>query len=317
MILCCGEALIDMIPTARAPGRPAWAAYPGGAVFNTAVALGRLEVPAGLLTGLSTDGFGDMLRAALDVAGADCRLSVTTARKTTLAFVTLSDGHATYSFHDEGSALRMLRAEDIPPLPETVRALFFGGISLVSEPCGGAFETLQRREGTDRVVMLDPNIRPSFVTDETAYRGRIDRMIARADIVKVSDEDLDWLDEADRPLVDRMRALCDRGPKIVVVTRGAAGALAVTRSGLEIVAPARSVPVVDTVGAGDTFNAGFLARLHDLDALDKAALEAPDEAMLRAALDHGVAAAAIVVTRAGAQPPSRDELSGPTDPSGH
>jgi fructokinase len=309
MILCCGDALIDMIPTAGAPGRPAWAAYPGGAVFNTALALGRLEVPAGLLTGLSTDGFGAMLRGALEQAGVDCSLSVATDRKTTLAFVTLSDGHATYSFHDEGSALRMLRAAEVPPLPETVRALFFGGISLVSEPCGGAFEALQAREGADRVVMLDPNIRPSFVTDETAYRGRIDRMIARADIVKLSDEDLDWLAPADRPLAERMRAICDRGPKVAIVTRGAAGALAVTRSGLEIAAPARAVSVVDTVGAGDTFNAGFLARLHDLDALDKAALDAPDDAVLRAALDQGVAAAAIVVTRAGAQPPSRDDLT--------
>lgn len=309
MILCCGDALIDMLPVVGAPGHPAWAAYPGGAVFNTAIALGRLEAPAGLLTGLSADGFGAMLRASLEAACVDWRLSVATDRKTTLAFVTLSDGHASYSFHDEGSALRMLRAEDVPPLPETVRALFFGGISLVGDPCGAAFEELQAREGAGRVVMLDPNIRPSFVADEAAYRSRIDRMIGRADIVKLSDEDLAWLDPAERPLADKLRAVLERGPKVAIATRGSAGALAVTRSGLEIAAPARSVPVVDTVGAGDTFNAGFLARLHELAALDKTALNAPDERALRSALEQGVAAAAIVVTRAGAQPPTRRELA--------
>jgi fructokinase len=102
MILCCGDALIDMIPTTGASGRPAWAAHPGGAVFNTAVALGRLKASAGLLTGLSTDGFGTMLKTALEIAGVDCALSVSTERKTTPAFVTLSNGQAAHRFHDAG-----------------------------------------------------------------------------------------------------------------------------------------------------------------------------------------------------------------------
>ena len=309
MILCCGDALIDMIPAADDDGRPAWAAYPGGAVFNTAVALGRLETPAGLLTGLSSDGFGAMLRAALAAAGVDWGLSVATDRKTTLAFVTLRDGHAAYSFHDEGSALRMLRAEDVPPLPDAVRALFFGGVSLAAEPCGAAFEALQAREGAGRTVMLDPNIRPSFVADAAAYRARLGRMIGRADIVKLSDEDLAWLDPADRPLAARMRAILDSGPELVVVTRGRAGAAAMTRSGLDLAAPARQAVVVDTVGAGDAFNAGLLARLHELGALDPPALGALDAAALRSALEQATAAAAVAVSRAGAQPPTRRELA--------
>ena len=277
-------------------------------MFNTALALGALGVPAGLLTGLSTDGFGDMLRAALAKAGVDDRFSVTTDRKTTLAFVTLKNGQASYSFHDEGTALRLLQEADVPPLDDSVRALFFGGISLVDEPCGSAFEALQAREGAGRVVMLDPNIRPAFVTDEPVYRARIDRMIRRADIVKLSDEDLAWLDPGDSPLVDKMRALLDLGPQIILTTRGADGALAVTRSGLEIEVTARRVDVVDTVGAGDTFNAGFLARLHDTGVLDKTRLPTLDAKTLRAALEYGVATAAIVVTRAGAQPPTRDDV---------
>jgi fructokinase len=122
MILCCGDALIDMIPTASAAGRPAGAAYLGGGAFDTAVALGRLEVPSALLTGLSTDGFGVMQRPAFDASGVDYRLCVATDRKTTLVFGALSDGLAACSFHDEGSALRMLRAEDVPPLPARASA---------------------------------------------------------------------------------------------------------------------------------------------------------------------------------------------------
>jgi fructokinase len=164
--------------------------------------------------------------------------------------------------------------------------------------------------------MLDPNMRPASVTDEAAYRARLDRTVARADIVKLSDEDFDWLEPTNGPLADRMRVLCDRGPSIVIATRGPAGALAVTRRGLTITAPARALPVVDMVGAGDTFSGGLLERLHDLGALDKAALDPQHDAVLRAALDRGVAAAGVVVTPAGAQPPLRDELSEAANASG-
>ena len=309
MILCCGEALIDMIPTPGAGDRPAWAAYPGGAVFNTALALGRLQAPAGLLTGLSSDLFGEMLRAALVEAGVDPSPSIRTERKTTLAFVTLRDGQASYSFHDAGSALRDLRAEDMPALPASVSALFFGGISLVGEPCGDAFESLMLREAPGRVTMLDPNIRPAFVTDEAAYRARLARMIAVADIVKVSHEDLDWLSPGPDDWRDKARALLALGPRIVAVTRGEAGATALTADGQEVTVPARRVQVADTVGAGDTFNAGFLARLHELGALTPDALAGIEAETLRSAMDWGVAAAAIVVGRTGAQPPMRAELA--------
>mgnify|MGYP006278005179 CR=1 FL=1 len=314
MILCCGDALIDMLPVDRPDPVPAWAAHPGGAVFNTAIALGRLGVPVGLMTGLSTDGFGAMLRDALQRGGVDPALSVTSVRKTTLAFVSLDDGQATYSFHDAGSALRMLQPDDLPALPATVGALFFGGISLVGEPCGTAFEAVLHRDAGRRVVMVDPNIRPDFVTDPAAFRARIDRMIARSHIVKLSDEDLVWLDTEggpDRTMAQQMQAIRARGPSLVIVTRGAAGVSALTGTGTVMEIPARRVPVVDTVGAGDTFNAGLLARLHDLGALSPEALRALPPDALRAALEYGVAASAVVVTRPGAQPPDRSDLPDP------
>jgi fructokinase len=154
--------------------------------------------------------------------------------------------------------------------------------------------------------MLDPNIRPSFIARPEVYRARIEAMLARADIVKVSDEDLEWLLGPGDP-TDHARALIERGPSIVCVTEGAKGVTAHHAAGhLHVSAP--RVDVIDTVGAGDTFNAGFLAGLHDAGALDRAALKRPDEDVLEAALKLGVAAAAVTVSRAGANPPTRAEL---------
>jgi fructokinase len=192
MILCCGEALIDMLPRQTTTGEPAFAPYPGGAVFNTARALGRLGADAGFLCGLSSDLFGAQLLAALHESRVATDLCPISDRPTTLAFVTLQDGQARYAFYDENTALRALSLAEIPVIPARVTTLFLGGISLVGEPCGSTFEALCAGAG-DRVVMLDPNIRPGFVRDIPAYRARLARMMARADIVKLSDEDLRWL----------------------------------------------------------------------------------------------------------------------------
>ncbi len=136
MILCCGEALIDMLPRRTAAGEDAFAPFPGGSVFNTAVALGRLGAPAGLLAGLSTDLFGARLAAAAAASRVDTGLCPRSARPTTLAFVDLHDGQPRYAFYDEGTAGRMLDPAALPALPDGVTALFFGGISLASELSG-------------------------------------------------------------------------------------------------------------------------------------------------------------------------------------
>ncbi len=305
MILCAGEALIDMLPRETSAGERAFAPYPGGAVFNTAVALGRLGAPAGLLSGISTDLFGEMLSAAL--AGARVKnMALRSGRPTTLAFVTLDGGQARYAFYDEGTAGRMLTPADLPPLPAGVAALFMGGISLMTEPCGSAYEALMRREAAARVTMLDPNIRPGFITDEAAYRARIGRMIAMADIVKLSDEDLRWLFGRGETS-DLAREVLAMGARVVCVTEGAAGARALTPEA-EVRVAARPVAVADTVGAGDTFNAGVLAALHRAGALTRAGVATLGAGALRAALDLGCRAAAVTVGRAGANPPWAHEL---------
>lgn len=306
MILCCGEALIDMLPRETVGGEPAFAPFAGGAVFNTAIALGRLGGPVALLSGVSTDLFGEMLTAGLEASRVDTRLLLRSDRPTTLAFVTLRGGQASYAFYDENTAGRMLRPEDIPPLPLDTKALFLGGISLAVEPCALAYEALCLRE-SHRLIMLDPNIRPGFIRDAAAYRARLARMIATADIVKVSDEDLLWL-EGPGEIEPRARAILSRGPKMVFVTGGPQGAYGFTATDA-IFAPARRVAVIDTVGAGDTFNAGVLAALSRAGALGKAQVTAADGALLDACLRLGVAAASVTVARAGANPPWQEELA--------
>ncbi|MFQ6754058.1 carbohydrate kinase [Cereibacter sphaeroides] len=306
MILCCGEALIDMLPRETAGGEAAFAPYAGGAVFNTAIALGRLGAPAGFFSGLSTDLFGVQLAETLAASQVETDLCARSDRPTTLAFVRLTNGQASYAFYDENTAGRLLAPADLPALPDRVSTLFFGGISLVKVPAAATYEALMAREAPRRVTMLDPNIRPGFIADAAAYRARIGRMIALADILKLSDEDLHWL-EGPGEILPLARGLLARGPKLVLVTEGAAGARAITATEDRFCA-ATPVQVADTVGAGDTFNAGVLAALHEAGGLSKSAVAGLSPETLDAALALGTRAAAVTVSRPGANPPWADEL---------
>ncbi|QDI76991.1 MULTISPECIES: carbohydrate kinase family protein [Leisingera] len=307
MILCCGEALIDMIPGETATGQAAYVPHGGGASFNTALALGRLGVRAGLFTGLSTDVFGQQLAQALAAAGVDTSLAVTSPRPCTLAFVHLTDGDASYSFFDTGSAGSSLTPQALPDLPDSVSALLLGGISLCNPPAADAYLALAQREAGRRPVMLDPNVRAGFSRDEAAYRARLEKMVALADIVKVSEEDLSWL----CPRGDtrtKLSGLFAAGPKLILLTRGREGAEAYLPDGQVVTAAAVPVTVADTVGAGDTFNAGFLAMAQERGVLKAAASGEIAEPDLKACLRFAVRAAAVSVSRAGANPPWRAEV---------
>ncbi len=269
MILCCGEALIDMIPTPTLAGPEGFVPHVGGAIFNTAIALGRLGIPTGMLTGLSTDMFGIQLAAALKASHVDTSRAVVSNRPTTLAFVQLNGGQATYNFVDEGSAGRMLTPVDMPTLTTDVSALYLGGISLASEPSADAYIALLKAEGAQRPVMIDPNIRPGLVDNIPAYRSRLEGAIGLADLVKVSDEDLEWLVPGPSSLKSKATALLELGPDAVILTRGAEGATGYLKSGAEVQIPAVRAKVIDTVGAGDTFNAGVLAHLFDAGEADQ------------------------------------------------
>lgn len=302
MILCAGEALIDLVPAPGGLLRP----LPGGAVYNTALALGRLGTAAGFLWPISRDGFAELLLRPLAEAGVDTSACPRSDRPTTLAIVSLAGGEARYTFHDEGSAGRMFAANDLPPLAPGLEALFIGGISLVPDPCGATVETLATRAAQHGIpVMLDPNVRPFFISDEAAYRARLDRLFGIASIIKLSADDCAWL-WPDRDRDSLARALISQGARLVLLTSGAEGAVAHTpRHRARI--PAARVPVADTIGAGDTFNAGLLDALSRAGALTH--LDTLDEPTLTAALTQAARAAAVTVSRPGADPPWWHELA--------
>jgi fructokinase len=306
MILCCGEALVDMIERDTIDGHKGYVPFAGGAVFTTAIALGRLGAPASFFTGLSADLFGDVLRKTLAESHVDAAPCALSSRPTTMAFVKLVNGNAHYTFYDEGTAGRMLSVSQLPALDASVEAMHFGAISLIFEPCGATYEALMQREHKQRVISLDPNIRAGFITDADAHRARIKRMIAMSDIVKVSDEDLEWIAGStnhEAVISDWLKS----GVKIVTVTRGADGVDAFTKRGKNYVASQR-VTVVDTIGAGDTFNAGFLDGLRLKGMLTKTGVANLSDADLAFALRRGAAAAAVTVSRAGANPPWLSEM---------
>ena len=307
MIICCGEALIDMLPRQLDTGDDVFLPVYGGALFNTAISLGRLGVPSGFVSGISTDMFGDQLMDSLKASNVATDWCVRKDHPTTLAFVKLVDGQAQYTFIDEASAGRMLAVADLPEMPADLAALHFGAISLIPEPCGTAFETLMSGHQEQAVISLDPNIRPGFITDAQSHRSRISRMIAMSDIVKVSDEDLEWI--AGSSGADGMvqEMIARDGVSIVVLTKGAQGVEIHSANGSFEIA-ARKVDVADTIGAGDSFNGGFLAGLDQSGLLNKSALKRAKPEELRPAAELAVEVAAITVTRAGANPPWASDL---------
>ena len=306
MFLLCGEALMDMLPRTLAEGGEAYLPVPGGAMYNTAIALGRLGEETGFFAGVSTDLFGQQLIDHLEESGVNTDYCVRSTNPTTLAFVKLTDGIAKYSFMDENSAARMLSVDAIPAFPKTVHAFHFGAISLIQEPCGSVFEALAGRVHESAVISLDPNIRPSFITDESTYRERLNRMIAMSDIIKVSEEDLEWL-APDGRFEQVAQDWIESGAAIVTLTMGGEGTRCITSS-MDIQVPVTPVEVVDTVGAGDTFNAGFLAGLRGSGVLTKTRLKTIDRDSLRSAMEYGSRVAAYTVGQAGAKPPWRKDL---------
>lgn len=306
MILCCGEALIDMLPRETTKGEPAFSPYAGGAVCNTAVALARLGRPTGFFSGLSSDLMGDIIREKLDASKVDHSYVATSDRPTTLAFVKLVNGAASYAFYDENTAGRMITEADLPAIGDECSAMHFGAISLIPEPCGSTYEALLMREAEKRVISLDPNIRPSFITDADKHRARIERMAAKADILKFSDEDLDWFG-LEGALDDKARHWIAAGASLVVVTRGSDSTIGYTATEKVEVA-SEKVEVVDTVGAGDTFDAGILASLDLAGLLTKDKVKALSADAIRDALALGAKAAAVTVSRAGANPPFAHEI---------
>lgn len=305
-VVTLGEALVDLIgePDAAAPHRTVYRARPGGSPMNVAVASARLGSPTAFITRFSTDAFGALLRAHVAAAGVDLRWSEIGPEPTSLAVVTLDEHkNASYGFYRAGTADVAYDPRPRPSLPASV-GVGSVTVSLIRDPAREAHRDVVRdhgRRGRSRVVwVVDPNVRPALVDDWGAFARDVDAWAELADVVKVSTEDLEALGATEASAAARWLSF---GVAAVVVTAGGDGAR-LYRPGREPIAvPGRTVAVVDTVGAGDTFTAALCQGL--LGQGPPAAL--PDEAWSQL-LRRSVVASSITCTRAGADPPTTAEL---------
>ncbi len=304
MILVCGEAIIDFLRIRDGGETPmSFAACLGGSPFNVAFGVARLDAPSAFLSCLSTDFFGQQLEDFLRQEGVDLSWLAHSDHPTTLAFVQVgSDGSPQYSFVGERAADRMLSPEMLPQvLPSNIQALSFGSFSLAVEPCGSAYESLLHREAQRRVVAFDPNIRTRLVANMDVYRQRLARVLKSVSLVKVSTEDLRALYGPVNPeeIARQWRAL---GPALVIVTDGPNGAHVLL--GNEWISfPGKAVAVVDTVGAGDTFQAALLAGFHRRGLLTHDALRNLTSDKIRPVIEECLTAAAITCMTQGANLP--------------
>lgn len=306
MIVVAGEALIDRI--VRPDGSVI--EVPGGSPFNTARTIARLGTAVAFLGCLSTDPLGARLRHALAEDGVDLALARTSDAPTTVALAGVdADGIASYRFLADGTSAPALDRQAVAAaLAIEPAALALGSLGLVLEPMADALA-----EGVDRcppgtLVAIDPNCRPSAIPDRAAYLRRLQGVLRRADLVKVSSDDLGYL-WPDLASASAARRILDLGPDVVLVTDGP-GPVTCHARGFDFEVDVPATEVVDTVGAGDAFGGAFLARWigrgfgHD---------ELVDEAALRDTVVLAVEVARLTCRRPGADPPRRRELAWPPD----
>lgn len=307
MIVSCGEALIDFLPVKDANGNDSYQPKVGGSPYNVALTTGRLGIPTGFLGGISTDFFGEMLAEELERSQVSLKYAGRSARPTTLAFVSLAHDEPQYAFFDENSAGRLHDPAAHEPVGDEVEALHFGSISLIPEPIVDRLAAVMDANRGKRVICYDPNVRPTLIHDRDAFTARVEAFAKGADIVKISGADLEWL----YPGVDAEKVAAGwlaAGTGFVVVTRGGNGVTAYTPTGT-VFSPIVPVIIADTVGAGDSFTGGLLARLSEKGLLSIGGVRNIDHAALKDSLDFANRVASITCSRAGANPPWRHELA--------
>ncbi|MDR2102979.1 MAG: carbohydrate kinase [Treponema sp.] len=309
MILCCGEALIDMVPSKN---EGSFLPCIGGSPYNTAIAIGRLGVPVRFLGRLSTDFFGESLIKGLLDNNVGIDLTARSPQNSTLAFVKLEPGkEPAYIFYTEGTADRSFSMEDLPEkLPPEIGCILFGSISLTMEPVASTIESLIFREAGRLVISFDPNIRPFMIPDREAYLKRFEKWAAAASIAKISEADFSFI-YPDLSLEDALHKILSLGPRIAVTTLGKEGALALLRkddgSLIRAQAPVVDVPVIDTIGAGDTFHGALLSWFELKGKMSQAGLASLSSEELGEALFFANKAASLVCSKQGADPPTLAE----------
>jgi fructokinase len=307
MFMVCGEALMDVFSAGDTPEGMALDARVGGSPFNVAVGLARLNCDVGFLGAVSTDFLGERLLRAMTQERVDTSTVARVQSPTTLSLVGLDErGVPSYAFYGDSCADRQLLPEHVHALPKQVRAVHFGSYAMVVEPIASTLRSLTAAERGRRLIAYDPNVRTNVEPDLARWRSTVEEMAGCADLIKVSEEDLSLLYPASSPGSMAQQWLA-RGCTLVVVTCGAQGALAF-RGSEQFHVPSPPTVVVDTVGAGDTFQAAMLKALGDRNSLDAAALAALETQKLQDALCFAARAAALTCSRRGADLPRAAEL---------
>ncbi|MBS57353.1 MAG: hypothetical protein CL735_01155 [Chloroflexi bacterium] len=309
MIAVCGEALIDFAPIEISDNR-AYLPIPGGSPYNVAIGLGRLGCPVDFIGKLSTDEFGKNLRKNLLANGGNDRFTISGAEPSTLAFIHIEKGEEPhFSFFSNNSADRNFTISDLPKsLNSEIQAVHFGSFSLAHEPIASTLEKLIEREHNERIISIDPNIRPSFVTEKYEYIKRLEKLISLATIVKVSVADIEWMypDSNPKKIISQW---INSGPSLAILTSGEKGSYAETPSGIKINSPAKPVNIVDTVGAGDSFMSALLWWLLEKKFLNLQSIKTLKEKDIENLLIYSSTAASITCGRSGANPPFANEIS--------
>lgn len=307
MLLSCGDALIDFLPVKAADGRDALRPVVGGSCFNVAIGMARLGAPAGFVGGVSTDLFGQMIADQADASRVDLRYATRSDRPTKLAFVRTVDGEPHYAFYDEETASRSwTHRPGCIPFAE-MDAVHLGSTTLVDARVAAEKMRLVEEARGLTTISFDPNCRPSLVHDKVAYVDRMNHFAARADIVRLSDSDFDFLyGEVDH--AEKAEKLLSARTRLFVVTRGVRGAQAWhQRAGTIEVATPRT-DVVDTIGAGDSFQAGLLFALRAMGRISVGSLARTNADELTRALAFASACASLTCGRQGADPPRLSEI---------
>ena len=307
MIVVCGEALFDVFAVEDTPTGMTLDARVGGSPFNVAVGLARLAQPVCLLTQISRGFLGERLIRALNAEGVNTAAVQRSDAPTTLSLVGLdARGVPSYSFYGDGCADRLLTLAALDALPRGVQAINVGSYATVTGETANTQRALVEREHLRTLIAYDPNIRLNVEPDIAVWRDQISWMLPRTHLLKVSEEDLELVYPGVGPQDFAALALA-RSVACVVVTRGAQGAAAWTAGGQVKTAPV-AIDVIDTVGAGDTFQAALLTWLAENEALTAASLASLSIDALRNALNFAARAAAITCSRRGADLPRRAEL---------
>ncbi len=309
MIISLGEALIDFIYSDK-EGTPSFVPAPGGSPYNTAIALRRLDIPAGFISKLSTDLFGTMLVDHLSKNHVDTSMLHRSNGPTTLAFAKIVNHKAEYAFYTNGSSDRSITADEISSslckLPSPPLCIQIGSISLALEPGAREIHDFIITRDSSITASFDPNIRPSMVGDRDAYISRLESLFSSVNIVKISDEDLAWI-YPPGDIDEGAKKILSLGAQACVVTHGIKGSYWFSTK-VKTFAPTNPIKVVDTIGAGDTFHAGLLAYLYRESLLAKEQIGGITEAQAHNALRFATHAAEGTCQRQGADPPTIDEV---------